>query len=756
MKRPLLTLLCVAGILAIGGAAHAQGILIPKDKSLPALAIESHRVSIKINDQGAVTSVEQVFRNHTNRQLEATYVFPLPQGAAVQEFALWMNGKKVSGEVLEAGRAKQIYTDIVRRMRDPGLLEYLGNNLFRASIYPVPPNSTQKVQIAFSQVAPMDAGLCKYVYPLKTGHGASRTLKDFTIDARVKSSIPIKSIYSPTHEIDVDRDGENVARVGVENMRAALDRDFILYYTVSEKDVGINLLAQKNSGEDGYFMLLVSPKADPKADEILPKDVSFVIDASGSMRGEKMKRAKNALNYFLDNLNKGDSFNVIRFSTGVKAFREKSVTADKKNIGDAKKFVDKMRAQGGTAIHDALARALEESPADGRPSIVIFLTDGMPTVGETSYEKITADAAEANDGRRRLFVVGVGDDVNAVLLDRLADDGRGYPLYVKPDVEIEKELGILSDRISRPVFSDISLSIPGVETDDIYPVRLPDLFAGSRLVIFGRYEKGGASAVVLNGSRKGKRESVTYEATFPKESDEAPFVPKLWATRKVGHLLGEIRLHGENRELVDEVRRLGTRYGIVTPYTSYLIVENEKMLTRNRGMNGLMDGEADMPAAAPLADGAIMGSMGKGAGDVLPTEEARVRGERAGRAKMMAQSFAEVSGAGAVTASKEIDKLKSSETMADDMTAVRTVGDKTFVYKNGAFTDTAYTGKEKVLRVKYMSDAWFAIAAKSKSAAKYLKLGKSVIFVSADGRAVIVAGDGVDKIDDEELAKWLP
>ncbi len=750
MKRHLLMVILIVGILAISGMAQAQGLLIPKDKSLPALAIESHRVSIKIGDQGAVTSVEQVFRNHTNRQLEATYVFPLPKDAAIEEFALWMNGKKVVGEVLEAGRAKQIYTDIVRRMRDPGLLEYLGDNLFRSSIYPVPPNSTQKVQIVFSQVVPMNSGLCKYVYPLRTGKSSSRTLKDFTIDARVKSSIPIKSIYSPTHEVDVIRDGEHKATVGVETMKAALDRDFILYYTVSEKDVGLNLLTHKNSGEDGYFMLLVSPKAEPGKDEILPKEVIFAIDTSGSMRGEKMKRAKSALKYFLDNLNDGDRFNIMRFSTGVKAFREKSVDANNKNVEAAKKFVEKMRAQGGTAIHDALIRSLENSTEDGRPSILIFLTDGMPTVGETGYEKIVADASSANDGRRRLFVFGVGDDVNTILLDRLADDGRGYPIYVKPDVEIEKELGILSNRISRPVFSDITLSIPGVETDDIYPVRMPDLFVGSQLVVFGRYEKGGASAVILKGSRKGKRESITYEASFPKESDEAQFVPKLWATRKVGHMLSEIRLRGENKELVEETRRLGTRYGIVTPYTSYLIVENEKMLAQT-GRRTRDEDRNDMPAAAPMLDGIFSSATG-GAG---PKGEGRSRRQSAKKAKMMAESFADSTGEGAVAASKGIEELKSQEKVSSDMNAVRTINGKTFVWKNGAFTDTAYTGKEKVLRVKYMSDAWFALAAKDKSVAKALKLGENVIIVSKEGRVIIIAPDGIEKIEDDELAKWV-
>lgn len=743
------TLLALATWLICAATASAQGLMIPKDASLSPLAVESHRVSVKIGDQGAVTTVEQVFRNATNRPLEATYVFPMPKDAALTEFALWMNGKKVNGEVVDKDKARQVYTDIVRRMQDPGLLEFLGNDLFRASVFPIPANGTQKVLIAYASVTPCESGLCRYAYPLRMpGAKTSRTLKDFTVDARIKSAAPIKSIYSPSHDVTIDRKGEHEAIIGLETAGAALDKDVLLYWTLSDDDIGLSLLTYKEPGEDGYFLLLAAPKAEWSDNELSDKDIVFVVDNSGSMAGEKMESAKAALSYALRNLRENDHFNIVRFSTGVGSFRKELVPATKGNVEAALAFTDKLRPGGGTAIHDALAEALAMKTGAGRPSMIVFLTDGLPTVGLTDEARIAKDALSANNGRFRLFVFGVGDDVNTRLLDALARDGRGHPTYLRPDHEIETELSAFYDRIARPVMSEPRLDIPKVKTEDVYPRPLPDLFAGTQLVVLGRYTGSGASAVTIHGRVRDRDESVVHEADFPDKAMEADFVPKLWATRKVGYLLEQIRLGGENRELVDEVRELGLKFGIITPYTSGLVIENEEMLTRNNG-------PVPPPMAEPAPDSILGWGRAGGGGAASDGDVAGTKRERAEAAKSV-EGFAAVTGAESVDQSRVIQDYKDTKKSVDEIAEIRTVGAKTFVWRDGRYVDTAFTGKEKVLKVRYLSDAYLAMAAANPKIASYWKLGAKLVVVTKEGFAVEVGEAGQDTLDAPTIKTFLP
>ena len=554
----------------------ATGVLIPKDKHLPPLAIKHQRVSIEITDQVAKTHVEQVFQNHVNRDLEATYIFPLPKGAAVTEFAMYINGKRASGELLEKDKARKIYEDIVRRMKDPGLLEYLDNHLFRVRVYPVPRKGRQRIEITYSEVLKLDTGVCRYVYPLRTGEKASRTLDDFTVSAKLSSKMAIKSVYSPSHKVGVTRKDDHHATVGFEEQRGLLDRDFVLYYTVSEKDVAISLLTHRVKGDSGYFMLMISPKVEVAPGQVLAKDICFVIDTSGSMSGRKITQAKAALKYCLENLNKGDRFQVIRFSTTAEAFAEGLVEATPERIKKALAFTAELRAAGGTAIDEALKEALKRKPDAKRPYIIAFLTDGLPTIGETNPERIVQNARDRLKANARIFCFGVGHDLDTHLLDKITETARGYSEYVRPKEDIELKVSRFYDKVSSPVLADLKLDLPKVRGGDIYPRRLPDLFKGTQLVVFGRYRDAAHVAVTLTGQMAGKAKTFAYDADFPEAKPENDFIKRLWATRKVGYLLDEIRLHGEKKELRDEVVRLSKAFNIITPYTSYLVVEDEK------------------------------------------------------------------------------------------------------------------------------------------------------------------------------------
>lgn len=578
-------------------AAFGSGMLIPSDQSLPPLAIQHQRVDIQIKDGVATSRVEQVFRNNVNRQLEAVYVFPLPENATIADFAMYIGGKRVSGELVEKDKARRTYEDIVRRMKDPGLLEHIGGNLFRVSVFPVPANGEQKIELEYSQTLTFEAGLYSFVYPLKTGEKASRTLADFTVSARINSKVPIRNIYSPSHKVGISRKGQNEAVIGFEEDKALLDRDFVLYYGVSQKEFGLNLLTHAAKGDKGFFMMMISPSVVTPETAAMKKDVVFVFDTSGSMQGNKIEQARRALQICVKKLNDGDRFNVIRFSTDVETFRDKLTEVNEKSRNEALEFISKIEARGGTAIDGALATALGMDFDSKRPAVVLFLTDGKPTIGETSTDTILGNVGKLNKVQARLFVFGVGVDVNTHLLDKASGGNGGISQYVSDEPvqrdldgkpvtddakesssELEAKVGSLVTKMSHPVLAKVRVEVDRLKTLQVHPnpANLPDFFSGDQITIFGRYDGSGDYAIRLLGEVNGKSREFVYEGTFPAASAENRFIPRLWATRRVGYLLDEIRLRGENVELKDEVVRLSREYGIMTPYTSYLVLENDQ------------------------------------------------------------------------------------------------------------------------------------------------------------------------------------
>jgi Ca-activated chloride channel family protein len=603
----------VAAVSA-AGPASAAGLLIPEDKKLPPLAMVNHKVTVAIEDQVCVTTVEQTFRNHTDRNLEATYLFPVPKGASVDKFTMWVDGKEQGGELLDAKHANKVYTDIVRRTQDPGLLEYLGNSLIRLRVFPVPPHGDQKVKISYKFVAPKDGGVVEYVYPLKTDGKATRTLEEFSVNLVIKSRHAVQNVYSPTHAITTTRKGEKEVHVAFERNQALLDKDFQVFYGSGDKDVGLTpLLYKPVTAEDGYFMFLVSPQVEAEKKRV-PRDLVLVLDTSSSMSEIKMQQARKALKFCLSQLKPEDRFGIIKFSTSVTPFRDKLVEANKDYLEAANKWVDGLKTSGGTAIWPALEDALAMRSGDAaRPFTIVFFTDGQPTVDETNPDRIVKKVQEKNTGNTRIFTFGVGDDVNAAMLDQLADSTRAVSTYVREAEDIEQKVAGLYGKISNPVLTDLKLTTTaGVQIHEMYSPKLPDLFQGTQLVVIGRYTGGGHSAVRLTGAVGQEKAEFVYELNFPAKtaSDTGKdFVEPLWARRKVGYLLDQIRVNGEKKELIDEVVALAKRYGIATPYTSYLVVPDGPMPVvappgRRPGDPARPGGPAPVPLpAAPVAGG---------------------------------------------------------------------------------------------------------------------------------------------------------
>ena len=756
------TSLWVAALVMVAVSSYGSGMLLPKDGSIPPLGIKHQRVDINIKDGVATAKIEQVFRNSTNRDLEAVYIFPLPLNAAIADFAMYIDGKRMSGELVEKGKARKIYQDIVRRMKDPGLLEHMGGSLFRVSVYPVKKQADQKIEIEYSQPLHFEAGLYKYVYPLKTGEKATQTLEDFTVSASIVSALPIKNIYSPSHDVGISRKGEHKAVLGFEQDQALLDKDFVLYYGVTEKDFGLNLISHAVKGEDGFFMMMLSPKVVPDDAAVMKKHVTFLLDTSGSKSGKKKEQAREALKYCVEKLNPGDRFNIVRFSTDVERYSEELVEVDEKQVKGAMAFISDLEARGGTDINSALAEALKLDFATDRPGIIAFLTDGKPTIGESDTDTIIQQVAASNKKDVRVFVFGVGDKVNTHLLDRISGENGGLSHYVKPEEDIEVKLSSFSDKMSSPVLANLAISVDKLKLKQQHPRELPNLFAGDQLTIFGRYKEGGHVAIHLTGQVNGEDREFVYEATFHEKQAENAFIPRLWATRRVGYLLDEIRLSGEEAELKDEVLKLSKEYGIMTPYTSYLVLENEQAYKQHNiprptfssrpagkmgkggapsktrlsfGLRGASEREAQV--AVPLFDAAPAEASAPGWSEGAADDEAAmsrvVRAEEANVETLLKRK----SGSKAIHLSESIQEYRRRDKEADS-SMVRHIGDRLFTLIGGRWVDSKYKKDMKTVKVAFASDAYFKLLEKHPDLKPCFALGERVTIVLDDGTAIVV------------------
>lgn len=724
MRRliPFLPFVLVA-LLLMPAPARADGIVIidpPPGRVIGTtpLAVRDHIVTVTIDNQVATTHVDQTFINPSNVALEGTYVFPLPEGATISQLNMWVDGKKWEGKVLNKDEAREIYESIVRRRRDPALLEYIGRGAFQASIFPIQPGDERRVELEYTQVLAMDQGLVEYVYPLNTEKFSAEPLERVSITADIASDVPLRAIYSPSHDVDLFRDGETRARVGYKDENVLPDRDFVLYYSVTPEDVGLNVLSYKVDGEDGYFLLLAAPPVEVDATEVVAKDVLLVLDTSGSMEGDKLVQAKEALNFVLEHLNVEDRFSIATFSTGVRRYARGLQPAPE--AAAARRWVAALTAGGSTDINRALLEALADADPT-RPTILIFLTDGLPTAGVTEEDRIIADVTDAAAKSARVFTFGVGYDVNTILLDTLARELRGASDYVRPEQRIDEVVSGFYAKVSTPVLADIQIDWGEVFVEDTYPQPLPDLFAGTQLVMVGRYRDGGTTDVVLSGQVNDRPQSFRYgDVQFVKESSAdgsagltTSFIPRLWATRKIGYLLNQIRLHGENREMIDEIVELAVRHGIATPYTSFLVDERADLLTREgREVIGEREFQSFQSAPAPVS----------GATAVQKSQDTTAL-EQADRAPLAFSA-----------------EMPAGEGRARQV--IRAISAKTFILRDEVWTDTTFDPAQMATtKINFGSERYFELLTQHPGWAPYFAAGQHVIVV-LDGQAYEIVGEG--------------
>lgn len=709
----------------------AQGIIVPPPGVATDpdwLTIEEHRVDVTIEDQIATTNVSLLFVNTGEQVAEGTFLFPLPPGAAVDNLTMFVDSQAIEGRILAADEARDIYIETVRRLVDPALLEYVGSNAIQARIFPIPPGEERRIDITYGQVLEVDNGLLQYIYPLNTVGSTARFIEQMSIRVQVSGNDDIRNIYSPSHNIAINREGETGFVAGFEALDFVPDNDFSLYYGLANATISANLLSYRESASsDGFFMLLVQPPLSVDEADIAPKDVILVIDQSGSMQGIKWQQAQNAAAYVLEQLNPRDRFNVVVFSTGWRVYALDLLPAD-----EAPAAIDWLRglnAEGGTDINGALSTALELSDAE-RPTSILFLTDGLATEGITETDAILDNLNSLARNNARIFTFGVGDDVDTFLLDALVRDFRGSGAYVRPTERIDEEVASLYNKISAPVLTDVSVDFGDVLTELVYPQQMPDLFAGEQLTLVGRYRQGGETALRIAGTVNGEPQSFNYdEIAFRERAGGEAFIARLWATRRIGDLLNTIRLNGESDELVDSVVGLSIRYGIITPYTSFLIEEDDilSQTGRERAQENFRE---DAQELATQATGAGAVDAADTAADLsranapsaMPTQAAFADDAHAGGANL-----------GATAGDAVFDEAAEAEEIAPSAPQeprLQTVNDKTFILQEGVWTDTAYEPDAMSTEaVVFLSDDYFALLEAFPVLADYLALGERVIVV---------------------------
>ncbi len=705
-----LTFILLIMIVFWAAPAGADGIIIVDpppgiDVRLDqALAIRYHHVDVSIKDQVATTKVDQVFVNDNPWTAEGTYIFPLPEGASVSDFVMWVDGKPVRGEILEANEARAIYNDIVQRMRDPALLEYVGRKALKASVFPIPPGEERRIELEYSQVLPAENGLVHYIYPLSTERFSSRPLEDLAIKAEVESKQPIKAVYSPSHDVSIYREDDYRAVLGLEESAVLPDKDFEFYYTVGSEGVGLNLLSYKEKDKDGFFLLLAAPDVQVNESEIVAKDVILVLDTSGSMDGEKMDQAKEAASFILEHLNDEDRFGLVSFSTSTRAFQ--SELAPSSDFKDGAEFIDRLEALGSTDINRALLEALDMADPE-RPTTLIFITDGLATEGVQDTAAILSNVDAAASRNVRIFSFGVGDEVDTDLLDQLSIDHSGASSYVRPGQRIDEKVSDFYGKVSTPVLSDVTLDFEEAAVDQLYPEDIPDLFAGSQLVLVGRYREGGPATAILKGTVNGEEQSFEYPDLYFREAGGEEFIPRLWATRAVGYLLTQIRLKGEKQEWIDSIVSLSTRYGIITPYTSFLIQEEDIFTPEGRGRAvDVFESYAAEEAAAPSY----------GAGAV----------EKAAFESLLSSASSPAAVPSEIYAGDNAEPISTGD-------VVRYAGSKAFLHRNETWIDTEYEGEETE-KVEFLSIEYFDLLRAEPQLGDYFALGDRVIVVY-NGRA---------------------
>ncbi|MEM7166855.1 MAG: VIT and VWA domain-containing protein [Planctomycetota bacterium] len=541
------------------------------------MEVTKHHVTVTLVDESAEVTVDEVFHNPHNRVLEGTYYFPVPAHAAVDNFRVTLGGKELAGEILRRDEARRIYEQLVRQAQDPALLEYYGRELFRARVYPIPARGEVQVSIRYRHTIERTGSMSRFSYPLDTGRFSGGPYRDVQILVDATTTGELRSITSPSHPVQVERPGPTRAKVRYEVATDAARKDFELQLITGQAGLAGGVRSYRDSNEDGYFLLRISPGSDIPAQR-KPNTAVFVIDTSGSMAGEKILHAKAALANALNRLRPEDSFQIVTFAARLRTFRETAVQATPATIAQAQQFVQSLVARGGTDLNSAVQAGIAAAQSHD-DAVLLLLSDGAPTVGVIDPKKIVQEAVALNRGDTRLHILGIGHDVNTVLLDDVSRKNRGSQTYVERGAALESVVSAALDKVLYPCVTDLTIAADGVTISELEPHGPYDLFFGEDLVVTGRYRGNGSARLRCTGEENGSQRTFIFTGDFVSHGG-ADDVPYLWAQSRIMRLLDELRSTPRDAQdpLREQIAALGLRFGIVTPYTSFLVTEDASPL----------------------------------------------------------------------------------------------------------------------------------------------------------------------------------
>lgn len=765
---------------ALGLRGHAQAqqrgaerrplpaILPPPFPQRPVPPVTVSQVGLQAELDASIATVEVTYtlKNTGPAQGEADFVFPIPSGASVREFALYDGAQKLEARLLDKNEATRVYEEIVRQRRDPALLSYVGQSVLRARVFPVPAGGERRVTLKLVVVLAREGGLSQFTWALAGPHlpgGIRPGAVTVRLTARGTSSL-----YSPTHDLKLttleSKTPTLIAEWSSTGNEAALSEHPELSVYLGRKDeraVALSLLAYNASlpqvatigggiAQSGYFLVTATPNLPkPALKDLPPRRVVLVMDRSGSMQGKKIEQARSALKFAVGKLRPQDHFNIVTFSEKVELFAPEPVLATPENLTRAEAFISEIVADSGTNINDALVTGLKQFPERGSGNRLLFFTDGLPTVGVKEHKAILTNALAACQSRARCFVFGVGYDVDVPFLDRVASKLQGDADYVRPDEDIEVKTSQFVAKTSNAVLENLKVRIEGVRAGELYPRpdALPDLFEGGQLVLVGRYTGQGTSRITLTGEVLGKPQSFTLETKLAPVATEASFLPRLWASRKIGHLLDEIRDETDparKKEIEEQVIALSKEFGILTPYTALFVPE-----PGTEGLSFDLSGRRVPGALPPGASGGFAGG-GFATKSELRTGESAVnlsQSARGGRAQNQAGNLA------AITLQSGVERKRAEA----QLQKIQYAGNRAFYQRGVAWEDGTYDPKKQteLVKIKLYSDAYFALVRRSPDWAKWAAVGQSVLVVANSRQAIQFGEEGKEKLTEKELGALL-